>query len=141
MRLLIGLIAVLLTTAADPAEKASAPRKPAKQVETVANSSNASEIVYITRTGKRYHRPTCRHAAAGRPTTLGEASQRLTACLVCRPPTLAQANASTASSAAPAVSEQRPVSSLVASQCAATTKKGTRCSRKAQAGRAYCWQH
>jgi hypothetical protein len=26
-------------------------------------------------------------------------------------------------------------------QCAATTKKGTRCSRMAQAGRSYCWQH
>lgn len=26
-------------------------------------------------------------------------------------------------------------------QCAATTKKGTRCSRMAQPGRAYCWQH
>ena len=27
------------------------------------------------------------------------------------------------------------------SQCAATTKKGTRCKRKAQAGREYCYQH
>ncbi len=26
-------------------------------------------------------------------------------------------------------------------QCAATTKRGTRCSRMAQPGRAYCWQH
>lgn len=26
-------------------------------------------------------------------------------------------------------------------QCAAITKKGTRCSRMAQPGRAYCWQH
>ena len=26
-------------------------------------------------------------------------------------------------------------------QCAATTKKGTRCSRKAAAGSIYCWQH
>lgn len=26
-------------------------------------------------------------------------------------------------------------------QCAATTRKGTRCSRMAQSGRAYCWQH
>jgi hypothetical protein len=26
-------------------------------------------------------------------------------------------------------------------QCAATTKKGTRCSRMASAGSAYCWQH
>ena len=26
-------------------------------------------------------------------------------------------------------------------QCAATTKKGRRCSRKAAAGSIYCWQH
>lgn len=26
-------------------------------------------------------------------------------------------------------------------QCQAITKKGTRCSRKAQSGSAYCWQH
>jgi len=26
-------------------------------------------------------------------------------------------------------------------QCAAITKKGTRCSRKASQGSAYCWQH
>jgi hypothetical protein len=26
-------------------------------------------------------------------------------------------------------------------QCAATTQKGSRCSRLAQAGSAYCWQH
>lgn len=26
-------------------------------------------------------------------------------------------------------------------QCAATTKKGTRCSRLAQPGSSYCWQH
>lgn len=26
-------------------------------------------------------------------------------------------------------------------QCQATTKKGTRCSRKAQSGRSYCFQH
>ncbi len=27
------------------------------------------------------------------------------------------------------------------SQCAATTKKGTRCSRRPNAGSSYCWQH
>lgn len=37
----------------------------------------------------------------------------------------------------------RPVSSQPAArqQCAATTKRGTRCSRLADAGSAYCWQH
>jgi hypothetical protein len=29
----------------------------------------------------------------------------------------------------------------VAAQCAATTQKGTRCSRSSAAGSAYCWQH
>ncbi len=32
-------------------------------------------------------------------------------------------------------------SGSVSSQCAAITKKGTRCSRRAQPGRAYCYQH
>jgi hypothetical protein len=36
-----------------------------------------------------------------------------------------------------------PVSSqpVARQQCAATTKKGTRCSRLADVGSAYCWQH
>lgn len=34
--------------------------------------------------------------------------------------------------------QSAPVSS---SQCQATTKKGTQCSRRAQPGRSYCWQH
>jgi hypothetical protein len=29
----------------------------------------------------------------------------------------------------------------VSTQCAATTKKGTRCKRTAKAGSSYCWQH
>jgi hypothetical protein len=39
---------------------------------------------------------------------------------------------------APAASTPRAASS---GQCAATTKKGTRCSRNAAAGSSYCWQH
>lgn len=49
---------------------------------------------------------------------------------------------------APAASTIRTLSTLAASavnasrsQCAATTKKGYRCSRMAQAGRSYCYQH
>lgn len=34
--------------------------------------------------------------------------------------------------------QSAPVSS---SQCQATTKKGSQCSRRAQPGRSYCWQH
>lgn len=35
----------------------------------------------------------------------------------------------------------RSSSEAISGQCAATTKKGTRCSRRAQPGRAYCYQH
>ena len=33
------------------------------------------------------------------------------------------------------------VVSVLAQQCQAITKKSTQCSRKAQAGSSYCWQH
>ena len=34
-----------------------------------------------------------------------------------------------------------PAPSSVAQRCAAITRKGTQCSRRAQAASAYCWQH
>lgn len=33
------------------------------------------------------------------------------------------------------------ISTVLAQQCAATTKKGTQCKRNAAAGSSYCWQH
>ena len=33
------------------------------------------------------------------------------------------------------------VFTVAAAQCAATTKKGKQCSRQAEPGSAYCWQH
>mgnify|MGYP001570922630 CR=1 FL=1 len=34
-----------------------------------------------------------------------------------------------------------PLTTTTRQQCAATTRRGTRCSRMGQAGSAYCWQH
>jgi len=42
--------------------------------------------------------------------------------------------------AAPSVTTQDKVNSSSGGQCAATTKKGTRCSRRASSN-GYCWQH
>lgn len=33
------------------------------------------------------------------------------------------------------------VFTVAAAQCTATTKKGKQCSRQAEPGSAYCWQH
>jgi len=59
------------------------------------------------------------------------------ACKVCKPPPEGVA--------VPAVpskkSNVKEQSSSSSSRCAAITKKGTQCKRKAKAGSAYCWQH
>ena len=47
-----------------------------------------TQTVYITRTGKKYHRDGCRYLAASKiPIALKEAEARgFTACKACRPP-------------------------------------------------------
>jgi len=47
-----------------------------------------AQTVYITRTGKRYHRDGCRYLASSKiPSTLKDAKARgYTPCKVCRPP-------------------------------------------------------
>ena len=44
--------------------------------------------------------------------------------------------AASSSSTAP-----KPATKVAAGRCQATTKKGTQCSRNAQSGRDYCYQH
>jgi hypothetical protein len=48
---------------------------------------------------------------------------------------------SASGAATPGSSATNRRSPVTASRCQATTKKGTQCSRKAQAARSYCWQH
>jgi hypothetical protein len=109
---------------------------------TVASgdSAEAATPVMVTRTGTKYHRVGCRTLRnGGIASTLGEASKRYGPCAVCRPPVFSTAAipAAPATIAPPAPS--RPTAA--SGQCQAITKKGTQCSRKAQPGRSYCWQH
>jgi micrococcal nuclease len=100
---------------------------------------NAQTIVYVTKTGEKYHRAGCRSLARSQiPMPLEQAAARYGACGVCRPPTL-QAGPSPAK-AAPAPSPS-PSPSVGSDRCQAITQKGTQCSRRAQAGSNYCWQH
>lgn len=83
------LLAVLIAFApvALSAEKEAA--APAAVVEPAAEKPTAREaekdaVVYITRTGKRYHRETCAYAKV--KSTLSQARELgLTACKICRP--------------------------------------------------------
>jgi hypothetical protein len=118
-------------------------------VTTAAMASAQTQVspkevtVYATRTGSKYHRSDCRHLSKSKiPISLEEAAERYGPCSVCRPPTIGQNSQSLVTPTKPPSSISEPRQSSPSSVlCQATTKKGTQCSRKAQPGRAYCWQH
>lgn len=86
-RLVIALLCCLAATAwsAEPAPQppADAPVKDATQGDD-PRIDESKIVVYITRTGARYHRATCRYAKIA--STLKEAKAAgYTPCQVCRP--------------------------------------------------------
>jgi hypothetical protein len=58
------------------------------QQATAVQQDPKTQTVYITRTGKRYHRDGCRYLATSKiPISLKDAKARgFTACKVCHPP-------------------------------------------------------
>jgi hypothetical protein len=61
----------------------------AGQQGTTAQSDQQTQTVYVTRTGKKYHRDGCRYLASSKiPISLRDAKAKgYTACKVCHPPT------------------------------------------------------
>jgi hypothetical protein len=54
-----------------------------------AQQDPAKVVVYITRTGEKYHNDGCRYLRQSRiQTTLAEAAKRYGPCSVCKPPTV-----------------------------------------------------
>jgi micrococcal nuclease len=106
--------------------------------------ASAAQLVYVTRTGTKYHREGCRHLARSQiPVALKNVGSHQP-CGVCKPPTLRD-SASRDSTITPAVAHEttqpKPTPQADSGRCQALTKKGTQCSRRAQAGSHFCWQH
>lgn len=102
--------------------------------------NDAEATVYVTRTGAKYHAAGCRFLARSQiPIQLGEASARYGPCSVCNPPALSPAAVHQPTVSVPRTSAPPPPAS--SGRCQAITKQGTQCSRNAQTGRSYCWQH
>lgn len=115
---------------------------------TISVYGQTEPKVYVTKTGAKYHKSSCRYAQTGWASSLSDAKDRgLTACLVCKPGggnATTPANSSsteTNSLRSTTPSTGKPAATTSTSQCSATTKAGSRCSRKASAGSSYCWQH
>jgi hypothetical protein len=120
--------------------------------------------VYITGGSITYHiDPSCQHIAGYPvPRWLSELSSVWTPCLFCKSPNRSLAThpplparqtvtpvaaqstaADNPSAIAPTTPRQTEASDPAASpgRCQAITKKGTQCTRTAQPGSSYCWQH
>lgn len=110
-----------------------------------AFSQETSDTVFVTKSGTKYHRNTCRYVSAGaRQLTLQDAYKLgYTACSFCKPETNGNERTpegidnilSAPSEGAP---KQRTIKD---GRCTAITKAGTRCKRAASPGRSKCWQH
>ncbi len=103
-------------------------------------AETSKQTVYVTQTGKKYHRDGCRYLGKSRiPKDLKAAlAEGYTACSRCGPP---KGNSDESATPSGDTSKTESKSSYVSQRCAATTKKGAQCKRKASAGRARCWQH
>ncbi|HEU4333665.1 MAG TPA: thermonuclease family protein [Candidatus Eisenbacteria bacterium] len=102
-----------------------------------ADSTNPETVVYVTRTGKKYHVEGCRSLARSMiPISLAEAVLRYGPCGICSPPTLR--GGGVPGIRGEGVERTRRAGTA---RCQALTKKGTQCKRNARAGSSYCWQH
>jgi hypothetical protein len=71
--------------AAEPPAQTPAPSPAPATATTPAPAPNPSDIVYVTASGKKYHKQTCRYAKNATPMTRKEAEAKgLTPCKVCK---------------------------------------------------------
>ena len=86
MRRFLTLILALLMLAGPSAILPA--QAPAPQPQVPTQREPKEQTVYITKTGKKYHRAGCRYLSQSKiPTSLKDAKANgYTACSVCRPP-------------------------------------------------------
>lgn len=82
MRRLLAALTLALSLLCPVVLPVAAQKAPAQQQDP------KTQIVYVTRTGKKYHRDGCRYLASSKiPISLKDAKARgFTACKVCHPP-------------------------------------------------------
>jgi len=134
---------LLLSGLAQGAPKAAPHELAVQAAQAPAPTAPGDTVVYITRTGAKYHRDGCRSLAKSRiPIKLREAVDRgYGPCKICKPPVLATAAAAAPTTTAAAMTAPKAQASTVPGRCQAITKKGTQCTRRAMPGSIYCWQH
>ena len=104
----------------------------------VSISNTVAQTVYITDTGKKYHKTNCRYLKSSKSEIALEKAQKrnFTACKVCKP----QAGIANKKAKFNTKSKKN-TSTSIASQCTGETKSGARCKRKTKSSSGKCYQH
>ena len=105
-----------------------------------------AQIVFITKTGAKYHKESFRYAKTGWASDLAAAKKKgLIACMVgkaCSTETGEDKPLPLFSGSIKVEpSKETKPAQTTSSQCKAKTNAGARCLRKSAAGSTYCWQH
>ena len=116
-----------------------------------SNSNSQEQTVYITKTGEKYHKSTCRHLKySKREITLQQALDAgYKACLVCKPTkgVTQESTQNTSLSIAPKSTNTKTTTTTdqakttTSTQCTGKTKAGNRCKRMTKSANGRCHQH
>ena len=102
-----------------------------------------AQVVYITKTGTKYHEETCRYLSHSKyPVSLVNAKERsYEPCKVCRPTTTVTQE-KVEIDKTKIIDPPKTEKNAVAKQCSATAKTtGNRCRRMTKNVSGKCWQH
>ncbi|MDN5214966.1 hypothetical protein QQ020_22995 [Fulvivirgaceae bacterium BMA12] len=108
-----------------------------------AQIQTEAQTVYITKTGRKYHKETCRYLNHSKyPLTLSKAKERgYEACKVCKPATKTT-GAKVDSDSTKIIVSPTPPKVVKAVRCSAKTRStGSRCKRMTKNANGKCWQH
>ncbi|MFT5213127.1 MAG: hypothetical protein ACI9WV_000843 [Patiriisocius sp.] len=105
----------------------------------------AQTEVYVTKTGKKYHKENCRYLKVSKNKTIIKKAKAkgYLACKVCVPKEKGVKSKAVSDRTTKKVTKKKYTSTKknIASRCRARTQKGTQCKRRTKNASGKCWQH
>ncbi|WP_299522507.1 hypothetical protein [Winogradskyella sp.] len=104
----------------------------------------AAQTVYVTKTGKKYHKSECRYLKYSKKAIKLDKAKALgyTACKICKPTAKnTKENANSLALKKETKDESTTTKKVIATQCTGKTKSGKRCKRKTKNANGRCYQH
>lgn len=109
----------------------------------VFTSHGISQTVFITKTGEKYHKKSCRFLKHSKKEIQLEKALNLgyVPCKVCKPIIKQRKSKSSNSSGVTSYDAEKAPKPRTATQCTGKTKSGRRCKRRTKNANGRCYQH